>query len=407
MKHTILSVAYPLTPVGPDAVGGSEQILTLLDEAITAAGHRSLVLAAEGSQVSGTLIPAMKARGKLTDKLREKARAVHAELLRATLERYPVDLIHMHSLDFHAYLPRTEIPILATLHLPPDWYPPHIFAMESDSFFLNCVSSSQERECPPAPRLLPSISNGVAVDRFATGGGQKGNFALAMGRICPEKAFHLALDAARKARCRLQLAGQVIPNPSHIEYFEREIQPRLDRKRTFVGPLGLSAKRSLLAEARCLLVPSAVAETSSLVAMEALAAGTPVIAFRSGALPEIVEHGRTGFVVSDVREMADAIRAADELDPENCRKAARTRFAASIMTARYLDTYEQILFEAAERKAQAARHGSWLVNWSTGIPRSGERPLLSGHSPTRPLQFVPARLHTAAGAGQRSGKNFR
>src|SRR5207249_5576489 len=129
----------------------------------------------------------------------------------------------------------------------------------------------------------------------------------ALGRICPEKGFHFALQAAKMARADLLLAGQVFPYASHVEYFESKIVPRLDERRQFVGPVGFHRKKRLLSKAKCLLVPSTVNETSSLVAMEALAAGTPVIAFPSGALPEIVEHGRTGYLVSDVKEMAQAI----------------------------------------------------------------------------------------------------
>src|SRR5260370_39525888 len=144
MGHTVLSIAYPLTQVGPDAVGGSEQILTLLDEALTRARHRSLVIAAEGSLVSGTLIPGPAAKGHLDDHRRKWGQQVHRELIADTLERYSVDLVHMHSLDFHCYLPDPGTPTLATLHLPPDWYPSRIFQIEREHFYLNCVSSSQD-----------------------------------------------------------------------------------------------------------------------------------------------------------------------------------------------------------------------------------------------------------------------
>jgi hypothetical protein len=111
----------------------------------------------------------------------------------------------------------------------------------------------------------------------------------------------------------------------------------------------VARKRRLLAAARCLVVPSLVAETSSLVAMEALASGTPVIAFRSGALPEIVEDGRTGFLVDGVAEMADAMRRASEIDPEACRRAARERFTAERMCGEYLALYERLAAKMGRR----------------------------------------------------------
>lgn len=363
MKRTVLSIAYPLTEVGPEAVGGSEQVLTILDRALTEAGHQSLVIAAEGSEVSGTLIPSPRFKRKLDDSIRRWGQQVHMQLVRETLARYPVDLVHMHSLDFHEYLPGYRVPVLATLHLPPDWYPQHIFESRGPQYFLNCVSSSQQRHCPPCDALLPYIPNGVDVSRFGVNAAKR-TFVLAMGRICPEKGFHFALDAARKARAEMVLAGQVFPYAFHQDYFKKDILPRLDQRRRFVGPAGFGQKRRLLSQARCLLVPSTVAETSSLVAMEALASGTPVIAFRSGALPEIVEHGRTGFLVSDTKEMAEAIPLASKLDPEACRHAAATRFSAAQMIRRYFDTYEHILEKTLDAQEIRVRPGtSWLVAW--------------------------------------------
>jgi glycosyltransferase involved in cell wall biosynthesis len=342
MKRTVLSVAYPLTEVGPDAVGGSEQILTILDRTLTAAGHRSIVIAAEGSQITGKLIASPPPNGRLDDSVREWARSVHRGLIQKALSRYSVDLVHMHSLDFHNYVPPSGVPVLATLHLPPDWYPGGVFRLRRRDFRMNCVSWSQHRCCPRSPHLLEPIPNGVDVDRLGSKA-EKRNFALALGRICPEKGFHLALDAAHRAGIELLLAGQVFPIESHVQYFKKEIQPRLDKKRRYLGPLRFGRKRRLLAQARCLVIPSLVAETSSLVAMESLACGTPVVAFRSGALPEIIEHGRTGFVVADVRSMGRALLKAGQLDPDNCRAAAEARFSAHSMAEKYLRLYERLI----------------------------------------------------------------
>jgi len=342
MKRTILSVAYPLTGVGADAVGGAEQILTILDRTLTAAGHRSIMIAAEGSKITGELIASPRSRKRWDDSIRDWARRVQQQLVKETLAKYPVDLVHMHGLDFHNYVPSSDIPVLATLHLPPQWYPSGIFGLRRKHFSMNCVSWSQYSCCPRSSHLVKPIPNGVDVDRLE-GSTPKRNFALALGRICPEKGFHLALDAAREAGIELLLAGRVFPYESHLHYFKTEIQPRLDGLRRFVGPLRFGRKKRLLTQAKCLVIPSLVAETSSLVAMESLACGTPVVAFRSGALPEIVDHGRTGFVVSDVTEMARALLKVDELDPAACRLAAQSRFSAQTMAAKYLDLYQQLI----------------------------------------------------------------
>jgi glycosyltransferase involved in cell wall biosynthesis len=188
------------------------------------------------------------------------------------------------------------------------------------------------------------IENGVPVpDQPPAAARRTRGFALALGRICPEKGFHLALRAARKAGMPLIVAGQVFNYPSHEKYFREEMAPQLDPLRRFVGPLGRREKHRLLSEAQCLLVPSLVSETSSLVAMEALAAGTPVIAFRRGALPEIVEHGQTGFLVNDEEEMAEAIRWTEWIDRRVCWERARERFSLEKMLHHYFEFYGKVL----------------------------------------------------------------
>ncbi len=356
MSLTVLSVAYPLTPIGPDAVGGSEQILTLLDAAIARAGHRSIVVACEGSTAQGTLVPTPRCDGPLTNEVRAWAQDQHRIAIEEALKKWPVDIVHMHSLDFYRYLPSGSMPLLATLHLPPDWYPEEIFHVRRPNSWLNCVSHDQAASCPPGACMIPCIPNGVDVDRLSIDL-RKREFALALGRVCPEKGLHLAIDAARQASMPLFLAGEVYRYEAHEQYFREEIQPRLDASRRFIGPAGFRRKRRLLTAARCLLVPSLVAETSSLVAMEALSCGTPVIAFPSGALPEIVDDGATGFLVENEREMSAAIKAARFLDPEACRQTARERFSAAVMTGRYIASYEKLV--------QAARRAPLADQWTS------------------------------------------
>jgi glycosyltransferase involved in cell wall biosynthesis len=350
---TVLSVAYPFAPVSRDAVGGAEQVLARLDEALVREGHRSIVVAREDSRVRGHLIPVPITNGSLTEEVRRQGQRHVREAVAEAMLRFPVDVIHMHGIDFHAYLPADGPPVLATLHLPPSWYPPEAFRLERPETFLHCVSVEQHWATPRHAPLLPPIPNGVDVDRLPARVSRRG-FALALGRVCPEKGFHLALDAARMAGVPLAIAGEVFPYDAHQRYFRDQVAPRLDARRRFLGPAGFHRKRRLLSAARCLLVPSLAPETSSLVAMEALACGTPVIAFLSGALPGIVDHGRTGFLVSDARGMADAIRAVDTIDPEACRRAARERFSSERMIDLYLETYRLLADE--ERLAAVGAH---------------------------------------------------
>lgn len=342
---TVLLVAYPFALVGPDAVGGAEQVLSALDAALAEAGHRSVVVACEGSACRGTLVATPRWE-RLDESVYAPAHAAHRRAIAEALERWPADVVHLHGLDFASYLPPPGPAALATLHLRPDLYSKEALFPERPGTWLHCVSAAQHRGCPPGMPLLDPVPNGVDLEAFGPRG-VKEEFALCLGRICPEKGFHLAVDAAKEADVDLLLGGDVFPYPAHQRYFAEELKPRLDERRRFLGPVAGERKRRLLAAARCLLVPSLVAETSSLVALEALAGGTPVVAFPAGALPEIVEPGRTGFLVSDPREMAAALRTVAALDPADCRRAAEERFPASRMKARYLDLYQSILVGAA------------------------------------------------------------
>lgn len=322
----ILNVAYPFAPVHEDTAGGAEQVVRMLDRALCRAGHASFVIASAGSEVDGNLLATQTYRTAIID----------------AIQRWNPDLVHLHGLDFMEYLPPEGVPVLATLHLPPTWYPDSAFAIERPQTWLHCVSRSQQNACPVASNLLPFIPNGVSESLWRDHV-RKRDFALALGRICPEKGFHLAFEAAALAGIPCFLAGQVYGYSEHEHYFKQQILPRCDGRNRFIGTARLRRKRRLLAAARCLLVPSLAPETSSLVAMEAAMCGTPVIAFRAGALPEIVEDGVTGFLVNDVTGMADAINNCYRIDPRACREIARQRFSEQSTIAGYLGVYERLI----------------------------------------------------------------
>jgi glycosyltransferase involved in cell wall biosynthesis len=361
---TVLNVAYPFAPVGPDAVGGAEQVLSHIDQAVTLAGHRSIVAACEGSRVSGILMATAVPSGTVTPEVRREVHYRHFQTICRALERWPVDVIHMHGIDFMDYLPPEGPPTLVTLHLPLEWYSFALRPLRRSRTWLHCVSRSQRAGGSHGLPLLPEIENGVS-DTFLAARHAPRSFALTLGRMCPEKGFHLAIDACNRAGVPCLLAGQVFPHSTHESYFDAEIVPRLDERVRFIGPLGFQRKRRFLAAARCLLVPSLVAETSSLVAMEALACGTPVIAFASGALPDIVEHGKTGFIVRDANEMAAAIRDVGIIDRAVCRAVARKRFSLRHTLNRYLELYQRLSATARvseQRLVVPDRHASAVVS---------------------------------------------
>jgi glycosyltransferase involved in cell wall biosynthesis len=346
MNLTVVSVAFPFARVGPAAAGGAEQVLGHLDAGLVAAGHRSIVVAAAGSQVRGELVATDLPAGPLDDDQRRRVWRLHRDNLTRAMRESDADVVHMHGIDFIHYLPPpAAVPILVTLHLPPSWYPARVFDLQRSDVHLHCVSRSEQAQCPRGARLLAPIANGVPV-RSHLPRVQRGDFALALGRICAEKNWHAALDAGRLAGVPVILAGQVFPYPAHADYFETQVRRRLDPLRRFIGPVGPHVKHRLLSRARCVLVPSLAPETSSLIAMEALACGTPVVAYRSGALPEIVDDGVTGFLVRSPQEMADAIRRCDLLSRARCHAVARERFGLFRMRQQYFDVYHQLAAHA-------------------------------------------------------------
>jgi len=350
MGLTVLSVSYPLAQVSPGTAGGAEQVLATLDESLVRAGHRSLVLAPAGSQCFGLLIPGPAVLGVLDHQTQERVRHSYRETLQKVLARFAIDVVHLHGLDFLDYLPPLGVPVVVTLHLPPSWYPEDAFRLTET--YLVCVSQSQARECPPQARIEQVIENGVSLERFHPAK-KKGKYALAMGRICPEKGIHLAMDAASAAGLPLFLAGTAFGYPSHQSYFEEAIRLRLRDGHRFLGAIGGVRKQKLLAGARCLVVTSQVPETSSLAAMEALACGTPVVAFRVGALCDLIDDGRTGFLVDTAMDLPDAMRASQKLDPVACRREAELRFSSEIMEAKYMDLYRKV----AAKSVHSPVHG--------------------------------------------------
>ena len=334
MGLTVVQVAFGFAPVTADPAGGAEQVLAQCDRALTAAGHRSIVVACEGSAVSGELaaFPA--------DAARETVHAAMRERVARLLERERPDVVHCHGLDFGDYLPPPGPPVLATLHLPLDWYPRSALHPSRPRTFLQPVSADQAARAPADVALIAPVPNGVDCDLYRPG--PKGRDLLVLGRVAPEKGFHTAIDAARRAGEPLVAAGRVFDYPEHRRYFAEGVLPRLDGRRRWIGPAEGVAKRRLLARARALLLPSTAPETSSLVAMEALASGTPVIAYRSGALPTVVEDGVTGFVVDDVAGMVAAIGRLDAIDPAACRAAACDRFPLTRTARAYLDLYHRL-----------------------------------------------------------------
>jgi glycosyltransferase involved in cell wall biosynthesis len=341
----ILSVAYPFARVERDAVGGAEQVLAAIDAALSAGGHQSTLLAAQGSRSAGKLVSVDVGEGDLCEERLEGARAAYRHTLQRLVTEHQYDLVHFHGCDCAAYLCAGELPQrlpkLVTLHVPYEWYDPCLFRPHLGLAF-NCVSRWQEGALAPLLPVRTTIENGVDLERWRPLDGASDEYVLCLGRISPEKGFERALRAAQRADVPLVLAGQVFAYPEHQRHFAREIVPLLDGRRRFVGAVGGEAKRRLLASARCLVVASHVAETSSLVVMEALACGTPVVVASPGAPASLIENGVTGLLAGDDGELADALQRVRALDRRACRSQAEQRFDVRQTTQRYLDLYREL-----------------------------------------------------------------
>lgn len=335
----ILNIAYPLLPVKPGSGGGAEQILYLLDRGLRERSIDSIVIAAEGSQVSGELWSTPPASNEITETERAEAHSFHRCIIAKLLASEQIDLIHFHGLDFGAYVPDTPVVKVVTLHLPIPWY--EASSLDEGKVHLVAVSKTQAGSAN-AHAICGVVPNGIDTSKHIPGDGERTSL-LWLGRICPEKGTHIAIQAARDLDLPLIVAGPVLPFASHRNYFENEVQPLLDSKRVYVGPVDLAAKVELLGNARALLIPSLAPETSSLVAMEAASSGTPVVAFRSGALPEVVQHELTGFIADGLEDMVEAVARIDEICSSQCRQYALQNFSWERMVDNYIKLYGNLL----------------------------------------------------------------
>jgi glycosyltransferase involved in cell wall biosynthesis len=351
----ILYVAYPLLQVSDESAGGAEQVLWTLEREIARNGTLTTVAASAGSRVSGELFSTGEPCTKSDDY--QRRRAEHEDRVvefvrQREREGSGFDLVHDHSGSFWKRVAEIDVPLLATLHLPRSFYPAENFQDVAANVSFNCVSESQARSFADLGALVGVAQNGIALDLFAGddgaemhGGVRDRRGLLWLGRICEEKAPHLALEIAERAGLPITLAGQVYPFSYHQQYFEKEVAPRLRRmpKARFVSAPAAELKRRLLREAKALLVTSLAEETSSLVAMEAATSGTPVIAFRKGALPEVVRQGTTGFLVEDAGEAVVALQIVSSIRGEDCVQYAQENFSAATMAEKYARLYRQLV----------------------------------------------------------------
>ena len=334
-------LAPPWIPVPPPGYGGIEQVIDLLAAELTERGNDVTLFAAPGTRSRAQVQSPLE--GPHPDEIEMalyEADHVASAFARMDEADEPFDVLHDNcGFTAFAFADRIDIPFVHTLHGP--------FTEETSAFYARhghkacavALSRYQARQAPDELDVVAVIGNPIVVDDYPFRD-EKDDYLLWIGRLNEDKGPNRAIAAAQEADVRLLLAGPV--QPGQEEFFAREIEPQLDGDRIrYIGEVG-EEKGDLFAGARAFLMPIRWPEPFGLVMTEAMACGTPVIAFPEGSAPELVIDGETGFVVDDEGEMAAAVRRLDEIDPARCRDSARERFDVAAVAESYERAYELV-----------------------------------------------------------------
>jgi len=333
----IAVIAPPWTAIPPDGYGGIELVVDRLATGFQEAGHEVMLFATGDSTcpvpTQWTLAEPDQRMGSVVPEMRHVMAAYDAV--------QDFDVVHDHTMAGPAYAARyPDLKVVTTLHGPLDGELGDPYLRICDRVPLIAISRAQ---CKPLPQLRVArvIHHGLDARDFPVGDGD-GGYLLFLGRMTPEKGAHRAIEAATRAGLPLVLAAKM-REPAEVEYYERHVEPLLTSDTRYVGEVGVKDKLELLAGAKALVFPIRWNEPFGMVMIEALACGTPVVAFREGSVPEVVDHGRTGFVCAGTGEMADALGRIDTLDRAACRaEVAQGRFSTARMVGEHLELFESL-----------------------------------------------------------------
>ncbi len=341
-------IAPPWFPLPPRRYGGIEFVVSLLTEGLVERGHE-VTLFASGDSETQAQLSAVFDRAPY-EQIED---GVHLEVAHS-LEAYTMargfDVIHDHdgvdSRVMGALVHRlVGTPVVATLHGPADAATQRMLSSLRHDLSFIAISEYQRRGFPDL-RFVGTIPNAIDVEHQPFSA-EKDDYFLFVGRMSHEKGARVAVEVAHRLGTRLIMAGKVNEGPER-EYFAREIEPHLTEDIHYRGEVDHETKVELYRRARCTLFPIQWPEPFGLVMVESLACGTPVIAFRHGSVPEVIEHGRTGFVVETVDEMVAAAERIDEIDPAECRRAVEERFGRDAFIGAHERAYEQVFAEGKD-----------------------------------------------------------
>ena len=340
-------IAPPWFPLPPKGYGGIELVVSLLTEGLVRRGHDVTLFASGDSE---TLARLSYVYGRAPSE--KIATHSHIEIIHG-LEAYSrardFDLIHDHdgfaSRTMGALVHRlVGTPVVATLHGPADPHTQESLAALREGLRFIAISDYQRKGFPDL-HFLGTIPNAIDLEQHPFGDrAEKEDYLLFVGRMIADKGAHSAVEVARRLEARLIMAGKINEQPER-DYFAERVEPYLSDRIYFRGEVDSAGKGELFRHARCTLFPIQWPEPFGLVMIESLAAGTPVVAFRRGSVPEVIEDGRTGFIVDTVDEMVEAVRRIDEIDPQECRRSVEQRFGVDGFVRRHEEVYQTLLQE--------------------------------------------------------------
>lgn len=324
----------------PPGYGPWEQVAYDLVEGLVALGHDVTVFAAGGGHSSGRFVATTTEalEGSTLDPRLTEEEHVFRSIEAVVDGDYDVlhSHVHVHALSFSRFL---SCPMVSTLH-GAAWNQAHhpLLAAYKDQPFVSI--SDAERLFLPDLNYVATVYNGIDLASFPLRE-EKEDFLLFAGRLAPEKAPDLAIDAARRCGARLLLAGMI--EPKYRAYFDHEVNPRLGDGIEYLGERTRPQMAELVSRARGLLMPLRWAEPFGLVVAEAFASGTPVVAWRLGAMEELIVEGVNGFLVDGVAEASAAVGKLADLEPGTIRGLAIDRFSRTAMASSYADVYRRLI----------------------------------------------------------------
>ncbi|NDY41352.1 glycosyltransferase family 4 protein [Dissulfurirhabdus thermomarina] len=347
----IAQVAPLFESVPPRLYGGTERVVSYLTEELVRLGHEVTLYASGDSRTSARLVPLCREALRLDPGCRDPL-ARHVCLLERVFQDMPgYDCVHFHVDYLHfPYLRRHPHPHVTTLHGRLDLPELADLYREFREMPVCAISESQKRPIPWA-NWVGTVHHGLPLDlhRFRPGSGR---YLAFLGRISPEKRVDRAIEIAVRAGLELKIAAKV--DKADEVYFRERIQPLLRHPLVdFVGEIGEDRKGEFLGDALALLFPIDWPEPFGLVMIEAMACGTPVVAYRCGSVPEVVEDGVTGFIVDGVDQAVAAVERVGRLDRRRIRRVFEERFSARRMAMDYVKIYESLAWSARRPRLAA------------------------------------------------------